>query len=70
MSTGISAPLLLSVLVLLLLGLVAWGFLKLQAGEPGDSLAGTRDGLMLAFLVLAVIALGTFLVYGLLSVGL
>lgn len=70
MSTGISAPLLLSILVLLSLGLVAWGFLELQAGKPDDSLAGTRDGLMLAFLVLAGVALGTFLVYGLLSVGL
>jgi hypothetical protein len=61
------APLLLSVLVGLLLGLVAWGFFRAQSHEVGSALMGTHDKLLLGLLLLACFALGAFLSYILFS---
>jgi hypothetical protein len=61
------APLLLSVLVGLLLGLVAWGFFRAQSHEVGSTLMGTHDKLLLGLLLLACFALGAFLSYILFS---
>lgn len=60
-------PLLLSVLVGLVLGLVAWGLLSLHRhnGVQGAS----PDGALLALLALAAFAFGAFLTYALLGLG-
>lgn len=70
MSTMDRIPWLLSVLVGLLLGLVAWGFLRAHRQDIFGSLMGTWDNLLLGLLVLASFALGAFLVYLVLSTGL
>lgn len=65
-----AVPLLLSLLVGLLIGLVGWGFLRSQSHEASDILMGTRDDVILGLLVLAAFALGVFLTYLLLSLNL
>ena len=60
-------PLLLSVLVGLLLGLVVWGLLRVRRQDSGGSLMGTWDNLLLGLLVLAGVALSAFLTYLLVS---
>jgi cytochrome c biogenesis protein CcdA len=55
-------PVLLSVLVGLLLGLVAWGALG-SRHQDVDNLMGMRDDVLLGLLVLAAFALGVFLAY-------
>jgi hypothetical protein len=56
-------PLLLSMLVGLALGLVAFGLLRSRHQEQGDVLMGTHSDVLLALLVLGVFALGVFLTY-------
>ena len=63
-----SIPLLLSVLVGLVLGLVTWGTLQLHR-RTGDGQPETRDGILLGLVALAAFALGAFLTYVLLGIG-
>jgi hypothetical protein len=60
-------PLLLSLLVGLLLGLIAWGLWRAAKQKSGIALMGTRDDLLLGLLVLAGFAMGVFMTYVLLS---
>lgn len=60
-----AVPLLLSIFVGLLLGLVAWSFLRLRSPRE-DSWFEMRDDILLALLVLAALAVGSFLTYALL----
>ncbi|GAB4535876.1 MAG: hypothetical protein Kow0063_20700 [Anaerolineae bacterium] len=55
-------PLLLSLLVGLLLGLIIWGLWRANRHE-GSALMGTRDDLLLGLLLLAGFALGVFMAY-------
>jgi hypothetical protein len=57
----------LSILVGLVLGLVAWGFWRVWRQETNGSLAGTYDSMFLGLLVLAAFAMGAFLTYALLG---
>ena len=62
-------PLLISILVGLLLGLVTAGLLRLRSHPAEGSWSATNDGLLLGLLALAAFAMGvfvTYLVFGLL----
>lgn len=61
-------PLLLSFLVGLLLGLIAWGLWRASRHEGGGALMGTRDDLLLGLLLLAGFAMGVFMTYVLLRI--
>jgi len=67
MSSGYGIPLLLSILVGLLLGLVVWGYWRARRREVSGDLLATRDGLLLGLLLLASFALGAFFAYLLFS---
>ena len=67
MSFAHVGPVLLSLLVGLLLGLVAREVLRVRRHRVGDALMGTQDGFLLGLVVLAAFALGVFLAYFLLS---
>lgn len=67
MLSGHQILLLLSLLIGLLLGLVAWGFWRTRSHEASGALMGTQDNLLLGLLVLSGFALGAFLTYVLLS---
>ncbi|MFN2185493.1 MAG: hypothetical protein ACK2UU_16005 [Anaerolineae bacterium] len=58
-----AVPLLISVLVGLLLGLVSVGFLGLVRRPAEGNWATTGDGLLLGLLALAAFAMGVFLTY-------
>ncbi len=58
-----AAPLFLSFLVGLLLGLMAWGLMRCCVQEAGPSLMDGHDRMLLGLLVLATFALGVFLAY-------
>jgi hypothetical protein len=60
-------PLVLSVLVGFLLGLVTVGILRLRQSPTEGSLPATGDGLLLGLLTLAAFAMGAFLTYLLLG---
>jgi hypothetical protein len=60
-------PLLLSILVGFLLGLVTVGLLRLRRSPSEGSLPGSGDGLLLGLLTLAAFAMGVFLTYLLLG---
>lgn len=60
-----AVPLLLSIFVGLLLGLVAWAFLRLRNPRQ-DTWFEMRDDVLLALLLLAALAVGSFLTYALL----
>jgi hypothetical protein len=62
-------PVLLAILVGLLLGLLAWGFFRIQSHESGEALIGARDDVLTGLLVLAAFALGVFLTYMVLAIG-
>jgi hypothetical protein len=62
-------PVLLAILVGLLFGLLAWGFLRVQSHEAGETLIGVRDDVLTSLLVLAAFALGVFLAYMVIAVG-
>ena len=56
-------PLVISILVGFLLGLVTLGLLRLRRSPTQDSFVGTDDALLLGLLALAAFALGVFLTY-------
>jgi hypothetical protein len=56
-------PLMISILVGFLLGLVTVGLLRLRHSPTEGSLPGTSDALLLGLLTLAAIAMGVFLTY-------
>jgi hypothetical protein len=62
-------PLLLSVLVGLVLGLMAWNILHLRRRAADDSPVDTGNGLLLGLLILGALALGMFLTYVLVDLG-
>jgi hypothetical protein len=62
-------PVLLTILVGLLFGLLAWGFLRMRSQEAGDALMAVRDDVLTGLLVLAAFALGVFLTYMVIAIG-
>jgi hypothetical protein len=58
-----AVPLLISILVGFLLGLVAVGLLRLRHSPAEGKVPGTGDALLLGMLALAAFALGAFLTY-------
>ena len=56
-------PVLLAILVGLLFGLLAWGFLRMRNPKTGETLIEASDGVLAGLLVLATFALGVFLTY-------
>jgi uncharacterized membrane protein len=64
-----ATPVLLSLLVGLLLGLVGWDIVRTRRPRNEVRFAETTDDLMLGLLVLAAFTLGAFLTYVLLSVA-
>jgi hypothetical protein len=80
MLSGGAILLLLSIVAGLLLGIMAWGFLRVQWRgsrndwiEPGDNASSdeaSSDEALLGFLVVAAFALGAFVVYALLGLRL
>lgn len=56
-------PLLISLLIGSLLGLVTVGFLRLRHSPTEGNLSGTGDALLLGLLTLAAFAMGVFLTY-------
>jgi hypothetical protein len=62
-------PLLLSVLVGLVLGLMAWNILRLRRRAADDGPVDTGNGLLLGLLILGAVALGMFLTYVLVGLG-
>jgi hypothetical protein len=56
-------PLVISIMVGFLLGLVAVGFLRLRHSPTEGSLPRSGDGLLLGLLTLAAFAMGVFLTY-------
>lgn len=56
-------PLVISILVGFLLGLVTVGLLRLRHSPTEGSLPGTSDSLLLGLLTLAAFAMGVFLTY-------
>jgi hypothetical protein len=58
-----STPLLLSILVGLLIGLIAWGFWRTHQQDVNGALTGGLDDLLVGFLVLAGFASGVLLTY-------
>jgi hypothetical protein len=81
MLSGDAILLLLSIVAGLLLGIMAWGFLRVQWRgsrndwiEPGDNVssdeASSSDETLLGLLVVAAFTLGAFVVYALLGLRL
>ena len=64
-----AVPVLLAILVGLLFGLLAWGFLRVQGPNAGETLMGVRDDVLTGLLVLAAFTLGIFLAYILIAIG-
>jgi hypothetical protein len=62
-------PVLLAILVGLLFGLLAWGFLRMQSREAGEALIEVRGDVLTGLLVLAAFALGVFLTYMVIAIG-
>jgi hypothetical protein len=60
-------PLLLTILVALMLGLIAYGFWRSRRRETGDMPITSRDDVLVGFVVLAILALAIFLSYALLG---
>lgn len=56
-------PLVISIMVGFVLGLVTIGLLRLRHSPAEGSLPGTGDGLLLGLLALAAFAMGVFLTY-------
>lgn len=56
-------PLVISILVGLLLGLVTVGLLRLRHSPTEGSLPGSSDALLLGLLALSAFAMGVFLTY-------
>ena len=60
-------PLLLSLLVGLLLGLIAWGIQRARSPEGDGGLMGTQDDLLWGLLLLAGLAIVVFITFLLLG---
>jgi hypothetical protein len=60
-------PLLLSLLVGLLLGLIAWGIQRARSPEADGGLTGTQDDLLWGLLLLAGLAIVVFITFLLLG---
>jgi len=60
-------PLPFSLLLVLLLGLIAWGVLGVRNPEDGGGLVETRDGLLWGLLLLAGLAIIVFISFFLLG---
>jgi hypothetical protein len=58
-----AAPLLLIILIALLLGLLAVGFLRVRRHEADETMQETGDEMLLGLVVLAAFALGVFVTY-------
>ena len=58
-----TVPLVISILVGFLLGLVTVGLLRLRQSPAEGNVPGTGDALLLGLLALAAFALGAFLTY-------
>jgi hypothetical protein len=68
MPTAHIIPLILiSILIGLLFGLIAWGFWRARSRELKRVLLSSRDEFLLGLLILAAFAMGVFLTYVLLS---
>jgi hypothetical protein len=63
-----AVPLLVSLLVGLTLGLVAWGLIRGYDREAGIARSQVPDGLLIGLLALAAFAIGAFVTYVLLIV--
>ena len=62
-----TVPLLLSVLVALLIGLLVWGLFRSRVRTSSNTLMGARDDVFVGLLVLAAFASGSFLTFILVS---
>jgi hypothetical protein len=62
-----TAPLVISILVGFLLGLLTVGLVRLRHSPTEGSLPGSGDALLLGLLALAAFAMGAFLTYFLLG---
>lgn len=62
-------PPLLSLLVGLVISGIAWGLVRSRRQVVNDALMGTRDNLLLGFLILAAFILGACVTYFLLSIS-
>ncbi len=58
-----ATPLVISILVGILLGLVTVGLLRLRHSPTESSSPGTSDAMLLGLLALAAFAMGVFLTY-------
>jgi hypothetical protein len=65
MLSGHAILFLLSILVGLLIGLVAWGFYRARNHRFDKALLAKRDDMLLGLVVLAAFSLGIFLTYAL-----
>ena len=69
MSPMRTVPLLVSLLVGAVLGLVAWELLRVQRHGVSGALMETRDELLIGLLILAAFAVGVFVTYILFAAG-
>ncbi len=60
-------PLFLSILVGLILGLLAWGYLRLRDRQEPTAMLAITDQVLTGLALLAAFALSAFLTYALLS---
>lgn len=67
LSQGI--PVLLTFILGPLLSMLAWGYWRSRHAEAAKGPVSNRDNLLLAFLLLAALSFGAFLVFVLLTVG-
>jgi hypothetical protein len=58
-----SAPLLLGTLLVPLIGLMVWGFLRSRQGEANGAMPGGGDNLLVGFSILAGFALSVLVLY-------
>ena len=56
-------PLVLSILVSISVGLIAWGWLQARNYEADGAVMGEHNGLLIGFLLLAAFAVGLFVMY-------
>ncbi len=56
-------PMLLAILVGLVLGLVAWGFVRVEGSRVGEGPISTRGEILIGLLILSAFALGVFVTY-------
>ncbi len=69
MALPLGISVLLAILLGPLLGTLAWGFWRTRHEEAAKGVLSGRDDLLLAFLLLAAVSFGAFLVFLLLTTG-